>query len=117
MCISDYKIGRMIRRKSTNWNTAGPVLTSFNRDSSRVGLIISPTVANLAVTSVTVVTFGDGSIVTRNGGSGTPLILLLKDVGDIIQLDFIITAIGTAHQGCTIELLVPPDWLASQLNI
>lgn len=106
----------MIRHFATQYNTTGPVNTTFQPNPARVGIILSPNVVVLGVTVGTLITFDTGAVLERPGGGTLPLIMLLKDLGDIVQRGFVITAITTAHTGIITELILPPDLLSAELD-
>jgi hypothetical protein len=117
MCISDYRIGRLIRWQTTRFNTTGPVNTTFGRNPYRVYLAVSRDAA-LGTTAGTLLTFEDGTVINLSNVLSTYQ-LNIRDWGTIICQGFVVTAVATQHVGSIVEGLLPSatlDALPDQFN-
>lgn len=114
MCISDYRIGRLITTNVQQWdNNAGTGLTlSANRQ--RVGLLVTTAII-MTGTQGYLITFGGGTRMTQYGVMNPPL-LLIGQVGQLVQQSVTISLLVGNIQGSYTEFILPENVLADEIQ-
>lgn len=115
MCVNDIRLARQVRSKATNYNTTGPVATTFQRNAQRVGITIARDAAVLGATAATVVTFDNGSVI-QMGSALSTYHLTAVEHGDLVTRGFVVTAIATQHTGVITEYELPESVLAAYIE-
>lgn len=115
MCISDWRIGRLIRSVGTVWNTGSGVGVNIPPNKQRVGLTFAADANGAAVSAAAILTFtGGGVLVIGNGRAMTHITLLTH--GDLPTRGGIITTVVSLSTGAWIEYLLPEECLAAGLE-
>lgn len=113
MCVSDFRLARQVLAVFRGqYNTTGPVNTTFLPNPQRVGLLVKPDSVVLGVTAGLIVTFDNGSVIILATAGGLNL-LKIEDIGQLVQRGFVLTAITTQHTGTVTEFILPESVLAA----
>lgn len=106
MCISDYRLGRLIRSQLDSQSVAVGTPITIPQHQNRVGIIINTSAVISVITSFVIVTVG-GVAVGKLWSSAPTIAFLLKEHGDLCQKEFTLTATGTTAACGIVQLFLP----------
>lgn len=116
MCISDWRLGRLIRKQITPFGLAAAGTASVGASRQRVGLMICAFGSAAGANT--------GGQITTSGtvvglvGNATPIIQFTLDQnGDFCQEPFTVTATAaTTLTGCFVEMFLPEDVITAGIE-
>jgi hypothetical protein len=115
MCISDWRLGRLIRSQTTSAAlTVGQTLI-LPPNAQRVGVILSNSIGTLGSANSATVAIG-GVNCFLICGALPPLSLTLKDYGDLITKQIVLTCGTTAATIFATELFLPESVLSEAIE-
>lgn len=115
MCIGDWRLGRLISRKVSAWNTATAATLTFEQNPQRVGIEFHARNADAATSEAAKVSIDgvDGFIVAS---ANSPVIFSFAKNGSVSTAKFVISAqSGINLTGIVIEHFMPESYLAAGL--
>lgn len=115
MCISDYRIGRLIRSQSDTYSVAAGSPQTIPAHRDRVGIYFATSTPILIVTSVVNINC-NGVVIAKLWGAQTIQRLLLAEDGDLCTKEFTITAVGSTHVVGVHQLFLPEAAIAAALE-
>lgn len=115
MCISDWRLGRLIRTQINAKSLTSGQTISVPANPARVGIILAMSTPQTLTANVVTVTI-DGVLWGHINGYMPQLRFHMNNDGDITTRSFLLTN-GTITQTLSItELLLPESILAENLN-
>lgn len=116
MCIGDWRAGRLIRSFASVVTSIAGTVTLCNPNNNRVGLIIGFTDAAPTGTIFAVIN-GVNIPIHNNALNSAPLILTMKEHGDLVTRQFKFTsAAGATNSHGVTEFTMPEEMIASCLE-
>lgn len=115
MCISDWRLGRLIRSVSTPFSTAAGTGLVYGRNPQRVGVTILMTTPDPGSGGAFTIAFdggGAGALPAENA----PHSFTLQSHGDLPTRAFVLAAGSAAGAGIVIEHFMPESYLQAGLD-
>lgn len=115
MCVSDWRIGRLIRTQATAFDSTVPTGLTYNPNRQRVGILIVPTPSAFAVTQVVIATFLNGTKIVFDATAQAKL-LSMQEFGELTTFGFTLTVVGTITTGVVTEFFLPEEIIQAGLD-
>jgi len=115
MCVSDWRLGRLIRSQNTQVNTAAGTNTLFLPNRNRVGITLSLTVGGVSAANSMIVTFDNGAAFLITHGNPNVHITLCTH-GDFVNRGFVVSGGAVLTTLTVVEYFLPEEVLAAGLN-
>jgi len=115
MCIGDWRLGRLIRRKITTANLTTGLSISIPEDRQRVGVIAGIGSQQALLTSYARVLV-DGTVILFLGNGVSSATFTLVTHGELPTRPFSIVSVGATTIASFVEFFMPEEYLSAGLE-
>lgn len=112
MCVSDYRIGRLIRYNTQVASVSAAGTMTMLANPQRVGLLICSAIPTIVVSQYITVSIG-GNIIAYLFSSAPILMLDIRQHGSFVQQAVLLTSVGATDNLSITEFILPEDYLAA----
>ena len=115
MCVSDWRLGRLVRSQNTQASTAAGTGLVYLPNRNRIGITLSLTIGGVSAANSMIVTFDNGAIFLITHGNPN-IHMTLCTHGDFVNRGFVVSAGAVLTTLTVVEYFLPEEVLAAGLN-